>query len=155
MGPQKIMNPELSQKRIATIVAALQFYKEEDKFDENDQLLSLKETKELISELEAGTLKIVPAPSTASTELAADLAKVEEKLKADRETAAIEKFETTEFGFTVTDQQSGWERDGKFWSKKVYGEDADTAENVSISFGVEFREDTAEVVDSWCENLKG
>jgi hypothetical protein len=145
------MNPELSKKRISTIVAALQFYKEEEMIDENDQLLSLRETNELISELEAGTLKIVPAPSTTTT----DLAKIEEKLKADRETAAIEKFETTEFGFTVTDQQSGWERDGKFWSKKVYGEDPDSAENVSISFGIEFREDTAEVVDSWCENLKG
>lgn len=72
-----------------------------------------------------------------------------EELLAKREINAQEAFENKDFGsLIVTDSDAGWNRDGKYWSKRVYGAEGD--KRLSGSFGIEFLNDHSdEIVENW------
>ncbi len=71
------------------------------------------------------------------------------ELATRRREVADRTFEEYDFGpFKVTDSD-GWTIDGKYWSRKVYG---NTEEGRSwASFGVEFVDNSTEVRATWCQ----
>jgi hypothetical protein len=72
------------------------------------------------------------------------------ELRDARKTAADQKFEKYNFGnSTVTDSDS-WTEDGAYWSRWIYGDGTD-GKRFRASFGVEFRKDTPEIINSWVE----
>lgn len=69
-------------------------------------------------------------------------------LREEAAQIAIENYDFKEWTVTDTD---GWNKDGIYWTKRVYG---DTAENERFcaQFGVEFAgPSSTEVTDTWCE----
>jgi hypothetical protein len=70
-----------------------------------------------------------------------------------KEIAANIFFEAYDFGdgYPITDFSRGWNKDGIYWSKKVYG-DSPYGERWAGSFGIEFKSKTSdEIIDSWLE----
>lgn len=78
---------------------------------------------------------------------------MEDVLDTQRENNAQEALAQFNFGDdTVTDQE-GWNRDGIYWSKRIYG-DSPGGIRFSASFGVQFDGPKSnDVVDQWCETL--
>ena len=76
-------------------------------------------------------------------------------LEKSRELAAQNCFEESDLP-ELEDCDNGWTRDGIFWSKTVYWEKPDGLNEEEYddidsrgSFGVQFRPNTAEIVDVW------
>ena len=74
-------------------------------------------------------------------------------LEVDRETAAQEAYEDHDFADYIVTDSDGWTRDGKFWSRKVYG-DTPKGGRFSASFGIEFDSNTSKVADTWAGDWK-
>jgi len=76
-----------------------------------------------------------------------DSASERQKLESLRDSEADRVFETEDLP-EIAATDSGWTRDGVFWSKGVYWENLE-GDSIRGSFGVEFRPDTAEVAEKW------
>ena len=86
----------------------------------------------------------MPSPTASAPTLAdAELAKA-------RLAAADSKFAAHDFGDSTVTDTDGWTQDGVYWSRWAYGDD-EHGERFRVSFGVEFREGTDAIVDSWVE----
>lgn len=75
------------------------------------------------------------------------------ELEALKENAANIFFEEYDFGcdYPMTDFDSGWNKDGIFWSKMVYG-DSPEGERWAGSFGIEFKDESSyEIIHDWLE----
>lgn len=68
-------------------------------------------------------------------------------LETQREIAAQRYFEQADLP-EICETDSGWTRDGIFWSKGIYWENGDQPSRRG-SFGVEFQPDTDEIVGDW------
>jgi len=68
-------------------------------------------------------------------------------LEDQREQEAQKAFEQAELA-EIKDFD-GWERDGRFWSRRIYWEAENDQPSIAGSFGVEFQPDTAIVIDTW------
>lgn len=69
-------------------------------------------------------------------------------LDEQRQAAADEAWESADIG--DVEDADGWYRDGVYWSRRVYWSDGD-GDSIAGSFGVEFRDGTAEIVDTWSQ----
>jgi hypothetical protein len=69
------------------------------------------------------------------------------ELENQRDVAADRYFEQADLP-EIADTDSGWTRDGIFWSKGIYWENEDQP-SLRGSFGVEFCPDTAKIVGDW------
>jgi hypothetical protein len=70
-----------------------------------------------------------------------------------REKSADIFFEDYDFGsdYPVTDFDAGWNKDGIFWSKMVYG-DTPEGERWAGSFGIQFENESSDqIIDDWLE----
>jgi NTP pyrophosphatase (non-canonical NTP hydrolase) len=80
------------------------------------------------------------------------------RLEALREAQANEAFQAFNFGsdIVITDSD-GWTKDGRYWSRKVYGDESpdgkEPSHRIALSFGVEFEEGGHEVVEKWSEKF--
>lgn len=70
-----------------------------------------------------------------------------EKLENERDMAAQRYFEYADLP-EIAAVDSGWTRDGIFWSKGIFWENGDKP-SIRGSFGVEFRPNTDEIVGDW------
>lgn len=70
-----------------------------------------------------------------------------QKLESLRDIEADKFFQAAELP-EIAATDSGWTRDGIFWSKGVYWENPE-GDSIRGSFGVEFRPDTAEIMGDW------
>lgn len=68
-------------------------------------------------------------------------------LEQSRDEAAERFFQQADLP-EIEDTDSGWTRDGIFWSKGIYWANPD-GDSIRGSFGVQFRPDTAEIVGDW------
>lgn len=73
----------------------------------------------------------------------------------ERGDAADRAFERHDFGGRSVTDMGGWNEDGPYWSRMVYGDCAPDEEirtgdgRFHCSFGVEFAPDTVRIVDTW------
>ena len=70
-----------------------------------------------------------------------------QNLEILRDAAAEMFFQAAELP-EIAATDSGWTRDGIFWSKGIYWENPE-GDSIRGSFGVEFRPDTAEIMGDW------
>lgn len=70
-----------------------------------------------------------------------------QKLELLRDSEADRFFETEDLP-EIAATDSGWTRDGVFWSKGVYWENPE-GDSIRGSFGVQFRPDTTDIVGKW------
>jgi hypothetical protein len=75
------------------------------------------------------------------------------EIEENQEKAAQIFFEEYDFGsdYPLTDSSTGWNKDGVYWSKMVFG-DTPEGDRWAGSFGIQFKNKSSnEIIDSWLE----
>ena len=75
-----------------------------------------------------------------------------QKARSEAADSFFENYDTFEKHGITLDTADEWNPDGPYWSRKVYG-DGEYNKRVYCSFGIEFKETSAIIVENWLEKI--